>query len=380
MTSKEGFPLELLNSSIERRIKYFEDYTLAHPHLVTAAERLVTSLNEPSGAAVIFLFGPTGVGETTLLRRTIQRISDQFLQELEKDEDKGRILFAGFEAPAPDLRIFSWKDFYIRALESLKDPLVDRSDPLVARTNGPSSTKARLRLLLEKTLQHRRPKLFFFDEAQNLGKVSTAKHLKDQSDCIKSISNLSKVPILLVGTYELLYLRNLSAQLCRRSTDVHYPRYRLGSSQDEKIFKNIVLTFQKYLPLEEEPDLLSSWDFCYERSLGCVGILKDWLSRTLAGVLVNRGKSAVITMADLEKYAYSLNACSTMLREIQQEERVLDATISQNALRIELGLEPIADPQAKVPNKPPAAGASMPKRVGDPKPKRRKVGDIKDAI
>lgn len=154
--------------------------------------------------------------------------------------------------------------------------------------------------MLEKALQHRRPKLFYVDEAQNLGKVSTGKHLKDQADCIKSISNLGGVPILLVGTYELLYLRNLSAQLCRRSTDIHYPRYRLDIPGDKKAFKNIVATFQRHLPLMEEPALTGNWEFCYERSLGCIGMLKDWLSRTLAGTLLNAGDANTITLADLE--------------------------------------------------------------------------------
>jgi AAA domain len=377
MVSSDRFPVELLSAPIEQRIRYFEDYTVAHPYLIKAAERLVTSLNEPAGAAIIFLFGPTGVGKTTLLLRTIQKLTDQFLKEFE--EDKGLILFTGFEAPAPDLRNFNWKDFYVRALESLRDPLIDREDHLLARTNQlQSTTKARLRLLLEKALQYRRPKLFYVDEAQNLGKVSTANHLKDQSDCIKSISNLGKVPILLVGTYELLYLRNLSAQLCRRSIDVHYPRYRLGVAGDEKAFKNIIRTFQKHLPLEEEPNLIAHWDFCYERSLGCVGMLKDWLSRTLAGTLANKGSTAMLTLADLEKYAYSLSNCSTMLREIRQEEQVLDESISQDSFRIELGLDPVVDLKPKPASKPKQNKSSTPRRVGEPNPKRREVGDTKE--
>lgn len=202
MNPASRFPEELLAAPIEQRIKYFEDFTVAHPNLLKAAERLATSLNEPAGSAIIFLFGPTGVGKTTLLQRTIKRLTDQFLAEYE--EDKGKILFAGFEAPAPELRSFSWKSFYARALDSLNNPLIDYNAPLLARTNGPYTTKDRLRLLLEKDLRYRRPKLFYVDEAQNLGKVSNAKHFKDQADCIKSISNIGGVPILLVGTYELL--------------------------------------------------------------------------------------------------------------------------------------------------------------------------------
>lgn len=377
MSTENQFPEELLAAPIEQRISYFEDFTIAHPNLLKAAEKLTTSLNEPVGSAIIFLFGPTGVGKTTLLMRTIQRLTEQFLAEYEKD--KSCLLFAGFEAPAPELRSFSWKSVYVRALEALRNPLIDREDHLLARINGVHSTKDRLRLLLEKDLHYRRPKLFYIDEAQNFGKVSNAKHFKDQADCIKSISNLAGVPILLVGTYELLYLRNRSAQLARRSTDIHYPRYRVNTSNDEKVFKNIVHKFQRNLPLEEQPNLTANWDFCYERSLGCVGILKDWLSRTLAGTLVNNSHAKTITLSDLEKYAYSLNICSIMLREIREEEKVLEESISRNDLRLQLGLNTIEEVKPKTQVKPPQEKSFKRKRVGEPNPKRRKIGDAQDA-
>lgn len=378
MPTQDHFPPDLIAESNEKKLKYFQDLTVAHPNLVKAAESLVTSLSEPAGSAVIFLFGPTGVGKTTLLLRTVRKLTTQFMKEYE--ENKGKILFAGFEAPTPDLRNFNWKDFYVRALEALNDPLIDRDNHLLARMNIHCAAKARLRLLLEKNLQYRQPKLFYIDEAQNLGRVSTASHLQDQADCIKSISNLAGVPILLVGTYELLHLRNLSGQLCRRSTEIHYPRYRAKSPSDVKAFKNIICTFQKHLPLENEPDLIGDWDFFYERSLGCVGILKDWLLRTLAGTLHNKANATTIYLADLEKYAYSHNACLTMEREIRQGEQVLEASISRDAFRVELGLDPIIDLKPEVQStKSPVAKSSKPRRVGEPKPKRRKVGDDQNA-
>ncbi|WP_017302256.1 ATP-binding protein [Nodosilinea nodulosa] len=378
MTEKSYFPERLLESSIKERIDYFRNFTVAHPLLIKVADRLVAALTDPDESTVIFLFGPSGVGKTTLLLRTIEKLIDQFMKEYE--ENKGRVLFAGFEAPTPDLRNFSWKDFYIRALKALDDPLVDIEDHLVARTYLHSSTKAALRLLLERNLKYRQPKLFYIDEAQNLGRVSTSKHLKDQSECIKSISNLGQVPILLVGTYELLPLQALSGQLCRRSTEIHYPRYRLDSASDVKAFKNVLYKFQRHLPLEEEPDLMGHWDFCYERSLGCIGILKTWLLKALKETLRGNKDTSTIQLTDLEKHAFSLNACSTMFREICQGEKALQDTITRDYFRIELGLEPIISIEPDVnSNKSPVAQPSQPRRVGEPNPERRKVGDDKNA-
>ena len=143
------------------------------------------------------------------------------------------------------------------------------------------------------------------DEAQNLGKVASGRKLRDQTDCLKSLANLGKTRFLLSGTYELLMLRNLSAQLCRRTLDIHFPRYRAEVEQDIRAFKSVVQTFQRYLPLAETPDLLECWDLCYERSIGCVGILKDWLSRTLSAVLERDDMALTLTRKDLERHAWS---------------------------------------------------------------------------
>src|SRR5262249_45006064 len=45
---------------------------------------------------------------------------------------------------------------------------------------------------------------------------------------------------------------------------------------------SVLLTFQRYLPVPEEPDLVGWWERLYEGCLGCVGVLKSWLNRALA--------------------------------------------------------------------------------------------------
>ena len=43
---------------------------------------------------------------------------------------------------------------------------------------------------------------------------------------------------------------------------------------DAAIFKNIVRSFEGQLPLGEASNLVDAWEYLYERSVGCVGILK----------------------------------------------------------------------------------------------------------
>lgn len=362
MESDAGFPLTLLRQPVVDRIAYFHRYTMAHPKLLEAAQKLMQTVEEPAGIALLFLFEPTGVGKSTLLRRVTQKMLESTLPTLA--EDAGCIPIAGVEAATPEFRNFDWKDFYLRALQAVQEPTIHF--PVHQRL-----TNLKLRTLLESALHQRQLKVFYIDEAQNLAKVASARILQDQTDCIKSLANLTGVQFVLAGTYDLLVLRNLNAQLCRRSMDIHLPRYKAENTEDLKAFRGIVQTFQRHLPLPEEPDLLSHWEFCYERSIGCVGLLKDWLSRALVAALEEGAKT--LTVGHLENHAWSLEQCMVLLTEANMGEAQLEPRTARSTLRIALGLE--VAPMAA--NQPIAVAAKAQQRgrpVGQPLAKRRPVG------
>ena len=72
---------------------------------------------------------------------------------------------------------------------------------------------------------------------------------------IKSLANTAETMHVLVGTYELQLLLNLSDQLSRRSRTFHFERYRSGQTADVKAFQNIIWNFQQRLPFPEQRDL-----------------------------------------------------------------------------------------------------------------------------
>jgi len=379
MTST-GVPASVMNGSVASRLEYFRSFTMAHPLLKAVDIALREAIREPAGASLIFVYGPTGVGKTTLRNRVENQLKESLIPLLE--QDPGRVPVVSIEAAAPDSTQFSWKDYYKRALMAMEEPLIgkkitysirgldrDISGRLVVdgRTVG-----LELRHAVENTLIHRRPAAFFVDEAQHLTKVRGGRKLHDQLDSIKSLASLTNVVHVLIGTYELLPFRNLSAQLSRRSIDVHFPRYRAEDREDYASFRSIVFTFQRHLPLHGDSDLLKHVDFCYERSVGCVGVLKNWLIRALSVALSSNSTS--ITTQILERTAWSVDQAERMAREVLEGEAALTTTDeSRNRLRRLLSLNSTMSGSGH-PNNNESETSKRTQSVGRRNPVRDRIG------
>jgi len=176
------------------------------------------------------------------------------------------------------------------------------------------SSGSKYRDAAESALCHRKPLALLIDDAQHFGVVSSGRSLLDQLNTVKSVADQTHVTQVLVGTYELLPFRNLNGQLSRRSIDIHFKRYAADDAEQRQYFVNALGTFQSYLPLQETYDLVADWDFFYERSLGCIGVLKDWLSRSLS-LALREGKET-LTRQHIERRAHSIEQCEEMLAEI----------------------------------------------------------------
>jgi hypothetical protein len=384
-----AFTQDLLGQPPEARLGYFKSFTIAHPKLKEADAVLKQAIQEPAGWSLIFVYGPTGVGKTTLRRRVEKHLKESMMEALR--QNPGLVPVASMEAAAPDSSQFSWKDYYRRALLALDEPLVDRKltchvrssfhdgrDTFGRALNDPRAAGLEIRLALESALIHRRPAAFFIDEAQHLAKMKSGRKLQDQLDSIKSLASLTNTLHILVGTYELLPFRNLSAQLSRRSIDIHFPRYRAESSEDYAAFRNVVFTLQRHLPLTGESDLLPHLEYCYERSIGCVGLVKDWLTRALA-LALNQGASTV-NLKILEKTAWSLEQSERMARETVDGERdVSENAENRDRLRhlLRLGTASSVEAPAAVRTNSPAPHVRP--RVGQRKPVRDLVGIAREA-
>lgn len=329
---------------VTKRLEHLRNFTMAHPRLVQARDELMDAIDGAAPGSLVFVLGPTGVGKTTLRMRIEDVLARQMAQALAADP--GRLPFVSVEVVPPDSGRFRWRDYFRRVLAAMNEPLIGFKIPRAAcgapLADAPPSIlgNAELGFAVEQALRYRRPPVVFVDEAQHLARIASGRRLSDQLDVIKSIANRTETVHVLLGTYELLAFRNLSAQLSRRSIDVHFERYQADSAEDRQVFRSVLLTFQKQLPFPTaESDLISAWEFLYERSVGCVGILKEWLMR--ACVRAIKHGAAKLTPEHLERTALSISQCEKVLAESREgETRLNDHEDARQRFRTLLGLEP----------------------------------------
>ncbi len=388
MSSQKHFPTALLTQSTTEKLLYFDNYTMAHPRLEEAFNFLKLAVSNSSESRIIFIYGPTGVGKTTLRLLIEKWLVESSLPQLEIDS--GCLPFASVEAVVQKSGIFNSKDHIKRCLFALNEPLiehkVDYGTRGIYRNNSgqivieSSLIETDLGWALEQALKHRKPKIFFIDEAHHMLMVASGRKLTDLPEAIKSLASRTRVVHGLVGTYELLTLHDVGDQLSRRSVYLHFPRYHADVEQDREVFQSVVWGFQLHMPLEQEPDLVSHWDYCYERSLGCVGILKNWFQNALFDA-INEGAISV-ELKHLERRALSVAQCRNILKKIKEGENnqaQIEAEVQQ--LRAELGLPiksvPIDNDIKQVETQPQQGNSTFRRvrsKVGQPLPKRRQVG------
>lgn len=327
-----------------QKLDGFKEYAVWHPQLAKVDKELMRAIREPAGFTHVLVYGPSGVGKTTMIRQITRRLNTlssqgNFPKIVSHSHDNLPPLpLLLLETRPPDGGAFNRADYYRTALKLLGEPFYERrlfvniDSEQVWEKKGRGRTKAtqfndspELRHALEEAMSRRRVQAVILDEAQHLMKLgngSSAGKLLDQLDWIKSMTNVTGVVHILIGTYELLSFRNLSGQASRRGLDLHFPRYQFQHTCDQQDFQGVLLALLQQVPLSVEIErLMQHWVYFYERSIGCVGVLKDWLIRAVAAALYDG--SEVLSLEYLQDHALSLAQCERMALDATEGEQEL---------------------------------------------------------
>src|SRR5436190_5443947 len=408
----------------------FKAYAVWHPRLLQVRTQVLDTVWEPADVVFVVVCGPSGVGKSKLAEVLTNRLNTP-KPELNGQNPRRALLI---NTRPPDGELFHRTNFYQKGLTLLGKTTLDRhikvnvatAEHLVEKKRARGKTTTRypddpeMRDVYEEELRRLRLRAVLLDEAQHLITSGDGKQPKDQLNWIKSMAtetgvlyviyNLERsgrllnnwhyvyselvsdvlfqrsrarlyIMHVLIGTYDLLPFCNLDGQMARRGSEFHFARYHMEDENDCQAFRNAFSSLLKQIPLQVDHDtLIQRWWYFFEGSIGCIGILKQWLVRSLYRAL--REESPELTRAHLEQSVLPDAKWERMRADARSGEAEFQYADGQNSYLSELASMPTftsKQPDPAPPSTPPTADQKTRKpkgHIGEPSPYRDQVGTV----
>src|SRR6266700_4928940 len=277
------------------RLDAFKAVTVKHAHLTSVDDQLSLWVEEHTDATHVLLCGPGGVGKSKVL--TV--VAERFTRE---EFDRFVIPILELSPIPPDLGPYLRLDYYWQIIDALKEHLLVKellgsvahimAAPKVTRSKFGAIDWLKMRQVAEQALIRARVRAVFVDEGHPLMQGDGSHSVDEQLEWLKSLSNRTYVLHVLTGPYTLFGFRNTSGQLARRGRDIHFARYHMENKEERTAFVAALKYLLERIPLTCDLNaLLLRWRWFAEGSVGCIGILKDWLVDAVAATLVQKGTS-----------------------------------------------------------------------------------------
>lgn len=370
---------------------------VSHPKIQNLLDQLKTTVTCNYGPKIVFVTGPTGVGKTTLLRE-FQIYLKQLFDEDEYSDPQQSVPYGYCSVKTRGTNAFSWRDTYLQLLYSLGHPFTSELEkskrtkpwerletPLdlvpLSSSHTQRITNDRLFRTFEKTTRYRKPKAIILDEAHHLIQAGSATSALDQLEQLKYAADETGTTHYLFGTYALLAANDLNAQLVRRRQLIEFPRYSIDADNTDDWFAGFTEAVEQFnIDLEQHCaiDIEEIIEELYVGSLGCVGILRDWLFRAYSAASESKGRRR-ITKNILKSTVMNAVDRITLLQEIEEGEKFFARRGNkEKELRKKLGLfsiqasDNLESPAASIPEKRPNKKGK--RRVGARKAHNDKVG------
>src|SRR6266496_4202912 len=271
------------------RLDAFKAVTVKHTHLMRVDDQLSLWVEEHTDATHVLLCGPGGVGKSKVLNVVAERFKDE-------EPDRFVVPILLLEPIPPDLGPYLRLDYYWQIIDALKEHLLVKelvgnvahllAAPKVTRSKFGAIDWLKMRQVAEQALIRARVRAVFVDEGHPLMQGDGSHSVDEQLEWLKSLSNRTNVLHILAGPYALFGFRNTSGQLARRGRDIHFARYHVENKEERKAFAGAVQYLLERVPLSCDVDaFLKRWRWFAEGSVGCIGILKDWLVDAVAATL-----------------------------------------------------------------------------------------------
>ncbi len=365
--------MPLLFPEAQAQLQAFADVRVKHPHLEEADRAVTHAIAAHAGYTHLLLYGPSGVGKSTM----IARITERFRAE----EPNGLVVpVVLVEARTPDSGTYTRLDYYRQVLTALKEHVLVK-ELLINVTLTPASSPTRttrnvaewldLREAVEQALARLQVKAVVIDEAQHLMQVQPPLKPVDQLDWLKSMTNRTQVLHVLVGPFDLFDFRNLNGQAARRGREIYFPRYHVEQLEERQAFVGAVRYLLERVPLAcDVAGLLARWRWIAEASLGCVGILRDWLLETVSTTLEEGGTT--LTVEALARHA--LHPAKRL--QLETEMRAGEGRVDGGNASSLQAWQALLQAPAAAPGSPSPAPGTAPASPGIGSPARKAGGTL----
>ncbi len=320
-----------------RDAKLLEDFKtlkVRHPRLEEMQQFLLQAISGYRSYTLLDLYGASGVGKSTVMGQVACLV-----REAETNPAVFPVVIV--QGSAEDVGSSARLDYYQQILAQLQHyPAIrDRTKNLPLYTNpGKKSNDPaewlEMRNAVEYAFALLQVKVVFVDEAQHLLAADPRSRPTAQLDWLKTLTNRTNVLHVLVGNFDVYECCHLNGQAVRRMRDHHFPRYHLDTQKECEEFVGALQSLLECVPMTVDvPALLTNWRWFGEWSMGCVGVLGDWIVETV-DALWSKGETA-LTVEALTKYALQPDQRARLEMEIRTGEH----RVARAKAQIELQLQ-----------------------------------------
>jgi hypothetical protein len=318
-----------LEPTLQTRLDAFIAFLVKHPRLEEMDRDLMQRISGHRRYTILAVFGAAGVGKSTVMQRVAEK--------LRAEEPNPSVMpVVVIKASPEDVGASARLDYYRKVLKQLQGHVAvrDRVKNLPLFTNPERKSRdpaewLEMREAVQYALSLLRVKVVFVDEAQHLMYVDTPHKPTAQLDWLKTFTEQTNVLHVLVGNFDLYDCCHLNAQAARRMRDLPFARYHLNNESECSEFATALRTFLEEVPLAVDvPSLLSHWRWFGEWSLGCIGVLSDWLVETV-DALCKQG-ATTLTIEALKRHALQPDQRVRMEMEARTGERKVELAKAQS--------------------------------------------------
>ena len=291
-----------LHPDFQARLAALQQYKIKHASLEKMDDLLKNAIDEHTSYGILALYGPSGVGKSTVMKRIAERCR-------EEERDSSVVPVVVVQASPEDVGSAARLDFYRQVLHQLRGHVAVRDRILnlpLASVRGKKSTDPaewlEMRDAVSYALDLLKVEAVGIDEAQHLMQADATQKPSIQLDWLKSLTNRSNLLYILLGNFSLYDFCHLNGQIARRVREEQFCRYHLDQQDDAVEFTSALKVLLEQVPLQVNiPEMLTHWKWFGEWSIGCIGILSDWVVET-ASTLCRAGETK-LTLEALAKHA-----------------------------------------------------------------------------